>query len=380
MRSLNQARAVCEQYHPGLLEALEKIPYAEREEPGSEVVELFRAHGGVGLLIPAEYGGCGATPLEAVRVQQALGSLSPSLAAAACMHHFTAAMLYALTGQEGRLTAAQVDLLHRIVPEQKLMASGWAEGRTQQNILSPTVTATPVEGGYRLSGSKRPCSLSGSMDLLTASIAVPGEDGAPELAVAVVPADAPGLSVHPFWGSDLLAAAESDEVRLEDVFVPEDLVVRTSAEDPHRLDDLQTAGFIWFVLLISAGYTGAAAALVDEVVTRERGTGVERAALALRHEAALGLLEGAARAMSDDSTEGEAAVAGALVARYAVQDALVRNAAQALELLGGMDFITGSHHARLAAAVRPLAFHPPARPAAADPLLRYFAGDSLDLA
>ncbi|GAA2565065.1 MULTISPECIES: acyl-CoA dehydrogenase family protein [Streptomyces] len=379
MRSLDQARAVCEQYHPGLLKALEEIPYAERERPGSKVIELFRAHGGVGLLIPVEYGGFGAAPLEAVRVQQALGSLSPSLAAAVCMHHFTAAMLYALAGQEGRLTPAQVELLHQIVPQQKLMASGWAEGRTQQNILSPTVTATPVGGGYRLSGSKRPCSLSRSMDLLTASIAVPGEGGTPELAVAVVPADAPGLTVRPFWGNELLAAAESDEVRLEDVFVPQELVVRTSAEDPHRLDDLQTAGFIWFVLLISAGYTGAAAALVDEVVTRGSGTHVERSALALRHEAALGLLEGAARAVQD-GIEGEAAVAGVLVARYAVQNALTENAAQALELLGGMDFITGSHHARLAASVRPLAFHPPARPAAAEPLLRYFSGEPLDLA
>ncbi|GAA3378488.1 acyl-CoA dehydrogenase family protein [Streptomyces sannanensis] len=379
MRSLDRARAVCEQYHPGLLKALEEIPYDDREKPGGPAIDLFRAHGGVGLLIPAEFGGQGVTPLEAVRVQEALGAVSPSLAAATTMHHFTAAMLYALADQQDRLTPAQVDLLHRIVPEQRLMASGWAEGRTQQNILAPTVTAVPVEGGYRLSGSKKPCSLSGSMDLLTASISVPGADGSPELALAIVPADSDGLSVHPFWGSELLAAAESEEVRLQDVFVPEELVVRTSADDPHRLDDLQTAGFIWFVLLISAGYTGAASALVEDVVRRERGNPTERAALAIHHEAAVALLEGAARAVQSD-VEGEEAVAGALVARYTVQEALVTNANRALELLGGMDFITGSPNARLAASIRPLAFHPPARPAAAEPLLRYFGGGHLDLA
>ncbi|MFB7501958.1 acyl-CoA dehydrogenase family protein [Streptomyces broussonetiae] len=379
MRSLDQARAVCEQYHPGLLEALAEIPYDEREKPGSKVVDLFRRHGGVGLLVPVEYGGFGATPLEALRVQQALGSLSPSLAAAACMHHFTAAMLYALVGRQGRLTDAQVDLLHRIVPDQKLMASGWAEGRTQQNILAPTVTAEPVAGGYRLSGAKKPCSLSGSMDLLTASIAVPGPDGEPELAVALVPADAEGLSVHPFWGSLFLAGAESDEVRLEDVFVPEELVVRTTADDPGRLDDLQTAGFIWFVLLICAGYTGACSALVEDVLARERGSAGERSALAVQHEATLALLEGAARAVQD-GVDGEAAVAGVLVARYTVQQHLVTTAAQALELLGGLDFITGSPHAHQAAAVRALAFHPPARPAAAEPLLGYFTGEPLELA
>ncbi|WP_320783241.1 acyl-CoA dehydrogenase family protein [Streptomyces sp. CRN 30] len=379
MRSLDRARAVCEQYHPGLLKALEEIPFDQREKPGNPAVDLFRAHGGVGLLIPTAFGGAGATPLEAVRVQEALGAAAPSLAAATTMHHFTAAMLYALAERQDRLTPAQLELLHRIVPEQKLMASGWAEGRTQQNVLAPTVTAEVTEGGYRLRGSKKPCSLSSSMDLLTASIAVPGADGTPELAVALVPADSPGLSVHPFWGSGLLAGAESDEVRLEDVFVPEELVVRTSADDPSRLDDLQTAGFIWFVLLISAGYTGATASLVEDVITRERGNPTERAALAIGHEAAVDLLEGAARGLTA-GVAGEEAVAGALVARYTVQESLVTAAGRALELLGGMDLIKGSPSATIAASVRLLAFHPPARPAAAEPLLRYFAGGPLELA
>lgn len=379
MRSLDQARAVCEQYHPGLLKALSDLPLAERERPGSPVVALFRTHGGVGLLVPDGYGGPGAGPLDAVRAQTAVGSVSPSLAAAAAMHHFTAAMLFSLAGERGGLAPEQEKLLHRIVPEQKLMASGWAEGRTQQNVLVPAVTARPVEGGFLLSGSKKPCSLAASMDLLTASIAVPGPSGEPELALALVPSDAPGMSVHPFWGNDLLAAAESDEVRLTDVFVPTGMVVRTSSDDPHRLDDLQTAGFIWFELLISAGYVGAAAALVATVVERERGSDTERAALAVQCEAALAHLTGAARAVTG-GMRGEEAVAAVLVARYTVQDALPAITARALELLGGLDFIRSSEHSLLAAAARPLAFHPPARPAAAEPLLRYFAGGPLELA
>jgi len=378
VRSLDTARDTCERFHPGLVKALADIPYAEREAPDSPVIDLFRKHDGVGLLVPVGYGGLGADPLEAVRVQRALGSLSPSLAAAVTMHHFTAAMLYSLAAQSGRLGEAQMQLLHSVVPEQRLMASGWAEGRTQQNILTPSVTATPVEGGYRLAGSKKPCSLAGSMDLLTASIAVPGASGDPELALALVAADSPGLSVHPFWGNDVLAAAESDEVRLEDVFVPEELVVRTSAEDPHRLDDLQTAGFVWFELLISAGYTGAAAALTEQVLERGRGTAGERAAVAVLSESAYALLEGAARAVRD-GLDGDEAVAQVLLARFAAQDAMNRAADLALELLGGLDFIRSSDHARLATAVRPLAFHPPSRSSSAEPLVRYFNGAPLEL-
>ncbi|MFP3991446.1 acyl-CoA dehydrogenase family protein [Streptomyces sp. E11-3] len=379
MRSLEAARAVCERYHPGLLKELEQIPYSEREKPGSPVIDLFRIHGGVGLVIPEEFGGHGAAPLDALHAQMAIGAQSPSLAAAVSMHHFTAAMLYSLATARGRLTDAQSDLLRRIVPDQQVMASGWAEGRTEQNILTPSVTARPVEGGYLLSGSKKPCSLSASMSLLTASIAIHSLEGEPELALALVPASAPGLTVHPFWGNELLAGAESDEVRLEDVFVPKDMVVRAGEDDPHRLDDLQTAGFVWFEMLITAGYLGAAASLVEQVQERKRGTVQERAALAVELAAALALLEGVARATGPEPGD-EASVARVLVARYGVQNTLPRITSQSLELLGGLDFVRSSGHAQAAAAAAALAFHPPGRGAAAEPLLHYFDGGPLVLA
>ncbi|GGS25317.1 oxidoreductase [Streptomyces aureoverticillatus] len=378
MRSLDFARAVCDRYHPGLLKALEAIPFTEREALGSPAIGVFRAHGGVGLMVPAAFGGHGADPLDVVRVQRAVGAASPSVAAGVTMHHFTVSMLYALAEPAGRLADNQVQLLHRIVPDQVLMASGWAEGKTQQNIFTPSVRATPVEGGYRLDGAKKPCSLARSMELLTASIAVPGPDGSPELALALVPADAPGLGVHPFWGSDVLAASESEEVRLTDVFVPHDMVIRTTAEDPHRIEDLQAAGVIWFEMLISAGYAGAAAALAEVVLQRGRGSAAQRADVVIDAESAFALLEGVARAVRD-GLAGEEAVAQVLIARYAAQELLARCAERSLELLGGMDFVHSPDHARLAASVRPLIFHPPGRAATCAPLADYFGGAPLDL-
>ena len=377
MRSLETARDTCENYHPGLAKALAGYPLMELEVPGSPIIGLFRAHRGPGLVVPAEYGGHGAGLLDAVRVMRAIGSLAPSLGAAATMHHFTAAMLFELARGVKRLTAQQVELLSRIAPEGLLLASGWAEGHTEQNVLNPSVTATPArQGGYVISGSKKPCSLSASMDLLTASVSVPDEAGNPSLAVLLLPAGTPGISVYPFWSSAVLAAAESDEVRLHEVHVAEDLVIRTTASDPGRLDDLQTAGFIWFELLITAVYIGVGSALAERVLERKRGSVSDRATLITRIESAAAMNEGVARAIVG-GLAGDEAVAAVLLTRFAVQDALNQAADLAIELLGGIGFITSPDIAYLGSAVRLLAFHPPSRTSTVQALVDYATGGPL---
>ena len=376
MRSLDTAREACERNHPGLLKALDEIPLIEREAPGSPVVDRFRAYGGAGLLVPTAFGGLGVSALEAVRVTRALGSVSPSLAAGATMHNFTAAMLFQLAERVGGAAAEQAELLGRIAPEGLLLASGWAEGRTEQNILAPSVVATPTEGGFLVNGAKKPCSLSRSMDLLTASAFLPGADGTPQLVILLVPASAEGVTRHPFWSTNILAAAQSDEVRLKDVFVPDDMVIRATPEDPGRLDDLQTAAFVWFELLVTSAYVGAASELVERVLERRRGSIADRARLCVHIESAVQLTEGMARAV-DHGAAGDEAVAAVLVTRYAVQTALAAVSDLAAELLGGIAFIGSPEIAYLTTAVRPLAFHPPSRSSTAEALVDHFAGGPL---
>ncbi|MEU8431927.1 acyl-CoA dehydrogenase family protein [Streptomyces sp. NPDC029216] len=378
MRSLTTARGICEQFHAGLLDALEELPLTAREGADSPVLELYRKHGGPGLLVPAAYGGAAAGPLEAVRVQRAIASVSPSLGVATTMHHFTVAMLFRLAEVTGRLTPAQLKLMSAVAPDGLLLASGWAEGRTDQNILAPSVVAERTRGGYRVNGAKKPCSLSGSMDVLTASVQVTEEDGRSALALMLIPASSPGVTTRPFWATPVLAASQSHEVRLTDVEVPEDLVIHSTPEDAERLDDLQTAGFTWFELLATSSYVGAASALVAQVLAGGRGSAPERAQLAVRMDAAVSLVEGAARSL-EDGTEGDEAVAAVLTARYATQDLLSQTVDQAVEMLGGMAYIRSGDVAYLASAVRALAFHPPSRASVAAELAGWFAGGPLRL-
>ncbi|MFG3422958.1 hypothetical protein [Micromonospora sp. NPDC048063] len=372
MRSLDQARALCESYLPGLLDGLSEVPFEQREASGGGTLPVFRASGGPSLVIPKDYGGLGASPLDAVRVTRAIGAHAPSLAVATTMHHFSVATLFTFA-ESIKNSGMEWALLEAITSRNLLVSSGFAEGRPAQGILSPTMTATPVDGGYRINGSKKPCSLSHSMDLLTASVAVPAPGGGQQTAFLLMPATLRGITRHPFWGSSVLAGAESDEVRLTDVFIEEELVIPTENGPDGMLDDLQTVGFIWFELLITASYLGMASALVERALAAGRGAVTDRAALGTRLETATQLLEGAARAMQAGETDNDA-LARVLMARYGTQDAITDAARQAVEMLGGMSFIRSPEVAYLVAACQCVAFHPPSRASVAAPLVDYLDG------
>ncbi len=369
MRTLDEARDMCEKHIPGLYCALADIPLTELERPGNPGLELFRKFGGPGLVIPNAYGGRGVDPLDAVRVMRAVASVAPSLAVATTMHHFSVATLFTLADSL-RAAGTEWAILEGIADQNLLVSSGFAEGRPGGGILSPTMTATPVERGYRVSGSKRPCSMAASMDLLSASAVVPG---AAEPVMLLIPAAAEGISVRPFWASAILAGAESDEVRLADVFVDERLAVRATVDDSGAVDELQTVGFIWFELLICACYLGMASTLVERVFRAGRASRETLSWLGIRLETAALLLEPVARLLIEGRADNPA-LAQTMIARFAVQDAIGETAARALETLGGTAFVTDPDIAYLATASRCLAFHPPARQACGDSLAESLAG------
>ncbi|WP_328829333.1 acyl-CoA/acyl-ACP dehydrogenase [Streptomyces sp. NBC_00252] len=373
MRFLERERAVLTKKLPGLDESLRAVPLMELESPRSPGIGLFRDSGGPGLLVPVSCKGKGASALDALRVQRALGSRSPSLAVATTMHHFSMATLVGLvTDGEG----LEWMLVEGVASGNRLVASGFAEGRPGAGILSPSMTATVGPDGVRISGVKRPCSLARSMDLLTASVLVPGERGArDEVAVALVPAESEGVSVSGFWSSSFLAGAESDQVTLTDVLVPPELLVRTSGLDG-CLDELQTAGLVWFELLMTGSYLGVASALVERVLLNERVPESERVRLLVEAEGAMAAAEGVARRL-DEGCPDESTLADSLYVRYSVQDALARIVPRAVELLGGLNFMSSDEVGHLAACANGLSLHPPARSRMTGPLATHLADGPL---
>ncbi len=368
MNFLKRDRETLERFLPSLDHRLAALSLTELEHPDNGGLALLREVLGAGLLVPKNHGGKGASPVDAIQIHRAVGSRAPSLAVAMTMHNFSVATLteYLFYGDY------TVGLLGDICAGQLLVASGFAEGRSGTSILDPTMIATPLaSGGFRVNGSKKPCSLSRSMHILTASVAVPQQEGGTRRAVAVVPADSPGIDRRPFWQSSVLKGAESEELCLTDVEITAEQLFYPEVEE--SLDAVEAGGFLWFELLVSASYLGVASALVERVIVGGRGDANERCQLVTEIEGAMAALEGIARSMLTGE-RGEHILAQSLFVRFAVQQAIERASARAAELLGGMAFITSSDVAYLLAAGRALAFHPPSRLSVAPALDGYLEG------
>ncbi len=373
MHWLNRERSTTDRLLPGLDEALTDVPLMQLEEPPTVGLEAFREAGGPGLLVPRDHLGSGATAVEAVQVQRAVGSRAPSVAVAVTMHHYSVATFMAFLAE----TPQSNDwlLLDAVAEGNLLVASGFAEGRTGRGIQQPTMDARPTASGFVLNGTKKPCSLSQSMDMMTASLLVPSRDGdGQKLAVALIPASSDGIERTPFWSSPILAAAESHAVTLHDVEVPDRLVFRSITQTGERLDIVQTSSSVWFELLISAAYLGVASRLVALVLTAERGTDNERASLVADLETSAAAIERLAHGLDVDGASEELLVR-ALLCRYSTQGAIARTTAQAVELLGGIAFIGSPEVAYLYAAAQCLSFHPPGRSRASESIAKFVAGN-----
>ncbi|TWP50895.1 acyl-CoA dehydrogenase [Lentzea tibetensis] len=349
---------------PGLDDKLVHCGLTALEQPVNPGLGLFSDAGGPGLLVPAEHGGTGASAVDAVRCTRAIGARSPSLAIAATMHNFSVASLVALAE---RSDGCEWMLIDAVANDRLLMSSAFAEGRSGQNILRPAMRADRRGDAWLVSGSKKPCSLSRSMDLLTMSVALDGD----ALGIAVIPAKQPGIAVRPFWNGLVLTGAESDEVVLTDVEVPDELMVRPDGAD----DELQVIGMIWFSLLVGASYLGAASALAARMIEERRGSPDTRAEVCWSLDTAMFALERVAAQLD----RGEHDLASALSARYGTQQVISRVTPTAVEALGGMAFIGSPEVAYLAAATHAVAFHPPSRTSLAGAFDTYFAGGALCL-
>ena len=349
----------------GFYERIAAVEPDEYERDSSPVLDALKESRATVMLVPSKFGGGGRSAVDAVFFQIALGALAPSSAIATTMHHYKIAALadVAVAGDRGAAS-----ILEDIARGAKLVASGGAEstpGRDLRSLGSRAVRESGAEGdsdsnsaGYRVTGLKRPCSLSTSMDIMSLMVEVQSVEGVPEgYAQAFLDADAEGLRVEPFWHSPVFRAAQSHAVHLDAVWLPPARLFPLREQQGRRF----AAGcYTWFNLLIGAAYLGVAYCVAMAADSRRRvSSPAWTAAVAHLRRIEDGVIE-AARLIDDHADEGKRLNAS-VRARDRVEDELPGVGGRLLRAAGGASFARDGLHTTLTGALNAIAFHPPQR-------------------
>jgi alkylation response protein AidB-like acyl-CoA dehydrogenase len=368
----DRANAFTEKLAPGLITALTDVGLAELERDSATGIDIFRTRGRTGMFVPENLGGADATATAALHYMLTLGSLAPSLSIVATMHHFSVA---SLAKSQQDFDELESFTLTAIATDNLLVSSAFAEARPGAGMFEPSMTATRDADVWLVNGSKKPCTMSRSMDLISASVRLDGDDAG--YAIMVAPATLPGISTHPFWQAPVLRAAESDEVRLENVPVPDDCIIRPNIDPQTGIDNLQKNGLIWFCVLASASYLGMVVGLVNKIQQSGRADDRILGEYFLELNAALNLLEGVARTVDEGLRDPDATLADCLTMRFSIVETIARMVPRALETLGGVAFISDPAVGLLAASANALVFHPPTRRSIIGELGRYSVGSAM---
>jgi len=215
----------------------------------AESLALLKAEGFHTAAVPAELGGGGASLAELSAMLRALSTYCGSTALALAMHTHAVALP---AWRWGRTPEAVEGLLKRVVGEGlTLVSSGGSDW------LDGSCKATPVEGGFRVSGRKVFASGCMSGDLLVTMAVLDAPEG-PTVMHMAIPLKAEGLKILDTWKTLGMRGTGSQDLELNEVFVPDAAVtVKRPAGKWHPL--MHMVSMIAFPLIMSV-YVGLAEA------------------------------------------------------------------------------------------------------------------------
>lgn len=175
----------------------------------------LRRHRIFSAAVPRELGGRGAGHAELCAMLRELGRSSTSTALALSMHtHLAATQVF--RWKNGQPAEA---ILRRIAAEELVLVSTGAG-----DWVDSVGSAERVEGGFRVSGTKRFASGAPAGDLLMTSAPLVDAADGPQVIHFAVPMRAPGVQLLDDWHTLGMRGTGSNSVVLTDVFVPEGAV------------------------------------------------------------------------------------------------------------------------------------------------------------
>ncbi|MEJ2853190.1 MULTISPECIES: acyl-CoA dehydrogenase family protein [unclassified Saccharothrix] len=342
---------------------------ADRDGQLSEAgLKLLREVRWPALVVPERFGGAGEGLMRACAAQRALGAADPGLAIAVNMHLLTVSLM----AHEWRRHPRLPMMLRDIADHGLLVASAVAEPQLGGAVARSTLRARRVDGGWRVSGRKTPCSLASQADLAYMQLEVPGDDGGTDLVVTVLPTTTPGLAVEPTWDTLGMRGSGSDTIVLTDCHVPDDLVFYR-APTGDESDPGLASSLVWFSLTTTAVYLGvaqAALAVARDLLGRLRIAHLDarRSELSCfqqpvgEHVAALLELEAACAGLAarvDAGHPPEDLTAAALGVKLTAVRVVPEAVAALVEACGGAAYARSTPLERLWRDAQAIRFHPP---------------------
>jgi alkylation response protein AidB-like acyl-CoA dehydrogenase len=224
-----------------------------------ENYERMRESGYLGLSVPEELGGMGASLIEMCMAQERLAMGCPATALAVTMHISPIGQLSTLW--EAGVRPELEQFLRDAAAGKVVYASMAAE--PGYSILTDSATiATKVDGGFHLNGRK----IFGTNNAVCTHFATmsryedPGQG--PRLMFCVVPRDADGITFAETWDTLGMRGTRSDDFTLENVFVPDEAVFHSLPVDHYDATLIKTV-WGWSMPVFGSVYLGAALGAVE---------------------------------------------------------------------------------------------------------------------
>jgi alkylation response protein AidB-like acyl-CoA dehydrogenase len=224
-----------------------------------ENYEEMREAGYLGLTVPEELGGRGASLYELILAQERLARGDGSTALAVNMHVSPIAQLASLWRSSGDEGLAAV--LRRAADGRLVYASMSAEPGDPILMTSSTV-AERVEGGYRVTGKKIFGTESAVCTEFSTRARYDDPDRGPQVLFFRVPRDVEGLRMKETWDTMGMRATRSDDFELENVFVPDEAVFHSYPVGHFDATMLKTV-WGWAMPTFGAVYLGIAAGALE---------------------------------------------------------------------------------------------------------------------
>jgi len=334
-------------------------------------LELLKAAGFQAAPVPAELGGGGASVAELSAMLRALAGYCGSTALALAMHTHAAA----LPAWRWRRTPEAVEgLLKRIVGEGlTLVSSGGSDW------LDGSCKATPVEGGFRVSGRKIFSSGSPRGDLLV-SMAVQDTPDGPMVLHLAIPMRAEGVKVLDTWRTLGMRGTGSHDLELTDVFVPDAAVtVRRPAGKWHPLMHMVSLIAFPIIMSVYVGLAEAARAKALELASRKVSADTELLIGQMETELAAAKLALADMvACAEGAEPGPETTNRIMMGRTLVARASVATVEKAMAAAGGAGFYRATGLERIWRDVQAARYHPLQEPAQARLAARVALGRPID--